>query len=98
MDHEGRWLGIFQFDREKSAHLEKMTKSKAAKKWVWKVVFRSFGKRRIGGQPLVSRPKPDTWIYDHDRHANIKPKPNINKNQLNFMKTFTQKLSSFFSS
>ena len=34
--------------------------------------------------PLVSRPKPDTRICDHDRHANIKPKPDINKNQLNF--------------
>ena len=33
---------------------------------------------------FLSRPKPDTWICDHDRHANIKPKPNINKNQLNF--------------
>ena len=33
---------------------------------------------------LVSRPKPDTRICDHDRHANIKPKPDINKNQLNF--------------
>ena len=37
-------------------------------------------------QPLVlmSRPKPDIWICDHDRHANIKHKPDINKNQLNF--------------
>ena len=33
---------------------------------------------------MLSRPKPDTRICDHDRHANIKPKPNINKNQLNF--------------
>ena len=33
---------------------------------------------------LMSRPKPDTRICDHDRHANIKPKPDINKNQLNF--------------
>ena len=32
VDHEGRWLGIFQPDREESAHLEKMTKSEAAKK------------------------------------------------------------------
>ena len=32
----------------------------------------------------MSRPKPDTQICDHDRHANIKPKPDINKNQLNF--------------
>ena len=35
-------------------------------------------------RPLVSRPKPGTQICDHDRHANIKPKPDINKNQLNF--------------
>ena len=39
---------------------------------------------------VMSRPKPDTRICDHDRHANIKPKPDINKNQLNFMKTFTK--------
>ena len=39
---------------------------------------------------LVSRPKPGTQICDHDQHANIKPKPNINKNQLNFLKTFTK--------
>ena len=32
MDREGRWLGIFQPDRRESAHLEKMTKDKAAKK------------------------------------------------------------------
>ena len=32
MDYEGRWLGIFQPDRRESAHLEKMTKDKAAKK------------------------------------------------------------------
>ena len=36
----------------------------------------------------VSRPKPDTRICEYDRHANIKPKPDINKNQLNFYKTF----------
>ena len=32
----------------------------------------------------VSRPKLDTRICDHDRHANIKSKPDINKNQPNF--------------
>ena len=32
VDHEGRWLGIFQSDREESAHLEKMTKGEAVKK------------------------------------------------------------------
>ena len=36
----------------------------------------------------MSRPKPGTRICDNDRHANIKPKPDINKNQLNFYKTF----------
>ena len=40
---------------------------------------------------IVSRSKPDTWIYDHNRHVNIKPKPDINKNQLNFL----QKLPSY---
>ena len=44
----------------------------------------------------MPRPKPDTRICDHDRHVNIKPKPGINKNQLNFYKLL-QKLSSFFS-
>ena len=29
-----------------------MTKGKTTKKWVWKVVSRSFGKRRIVSQPL----------------------------------------------
>ena len=38
----------------------------------------------------MSRPKPGTRIFDHDRHANIKSKPDINKNQLNFLKTFTK--------
>ena len=32
MNHEGRWLGIFQPDRKESTHLEKMTKGKEAKK------------------------------------------------------------------
>ena len=32
VDHEGRWLGIFQPDKEESAHLEKMTNGEAAKK------------------------------------------------------------------
>ena len=36
------------------------------------------------GEPEMSHPKPDTRICDHDRHANIKPKPDINKNHLNF--------------
>ena len=34
----------------------------------------------------LSRPKPDTRICDHDWHANIKPKPDINKNHLTFTK------------
>ena len=38
----------------------------------------------------MSRLKLDTWICDHDWHANIKLKPDINKNQLNFYKTFTK--------
>ena len=38
----------------------------------------------------LSRPKPDTRISDHDWHVNIKPKPGINKNQLNLYKTFTK--------
>ena len=46
----------------------------------------------------MSRPKPDTRICDHDRHANIKPKPDINKNQFNFYKTFTNVFSLSFHS
>ena len=38
----------------------------------------------------MSSPKPGTRICDHDRYANIKLKPDINKNQLNFYKTFTK--------
>ena len=45
--------------------------------------------RTQNSKGLLSRPKRDTWICDHDRHANIKPKPDIN-NQLNFYKTFTK--------
>ena len=33
-NHQGRWLGIFQHGRKESAHLGKMTKGKAAKRWV----------------------------------------------------------------
>ena len=32
MDHEGRWLGIFQYDRKESDHLEKMTKGENSEK------------------------------------------------------------------
>ena len=32
VDHEGRWLMIFQLDKEESAYLEKMTKGEATKK------------------------------------------------------------------
>ena len=45
---------------------------------------------------FVSRPKPDTQICDHDQHVNIKPKPSINKNQLNFLQKLLQKLPFFF--
>ena len=38
----------------------------------------------------MSCPKPDTRICDHDRHANIKPKPDINRNQLNFFQNFSK--------
>jgi len=32
VNHEGRWMRIFQLDREESTHLEKMTKGEAAKR------------------------------------------------------------------
>ena len=34
IDHEGRRLRIFQLDRKESAYLGKMTKRKAAKRWI----------------------------------------------------------------
>ena len=46
--------------------------------------------------PKLSRPKPDTRICDHDWHANIKLKPDINKNQLNFYKSFSLSFHSCF--
>ena len=61
-----------------------------------KVVQKGFHYLVYESPSKLSRPKPDTRIYDHDRHANIKPKSDINKNQLNFNKLL-QKLSSFFS-
>ena len=47
MDHEGRWLGIFQSDERESTHLGKMTKGKATKSGFEKVVSKSCGKRKI---------------------------------------------------
>ena len=47
-------------------------------------------------RPWLSSPKPNTRICDHDQHANIKLKLDINKNQLNFYKIFT-KASPFIS-
>ena len=48
--------------------------------------------------PSLSHPKPDTRICDHDRHANIKHKPDINKNQLNFFQNFYKNFSLSFHS
>ena len=47
------------------------------------------------GRLWLSRPKPDTRICDHDWHTNIKLKPDINKNQLNFYKSFPLSYFSF---
>ena len=33
-NHQGRWMGIFQPSRKELTHLRKMTKGKAAKRWV----------------------------------------------------------------
>ena len=46
---------------------------------------------------LLSCPKLDTRICDQDQHANIKVKPDINKNQLNFYKSFPLFFSFFHS-
>ena len=45
----------------------------------------------------MSHPKPNTRICDHDQHANIKFKSDINKDQLNFLQKLLQELPSFFS-
>ena len=45
---------------------------------------------------FLSRPKPNTWICDHDQHANIKLKPDINMNQLNFYKSFPPSFHYYF--
>ena len=44
---------------------------------------------KLKAKGILSRPKPDTRICDHDQHVNIKPKPGINKNQLFNIHTFT---------
>ena len=44
-----------------------------------------------GDMPNFSHLKPDTRICDHDRHANIKPKPDIN-----FYKSFPLSFHSCF--
>ena len=49
MDHEGRWLRIFQSDRKESAHLGK--KGKQLKGGSKKMESRSLEKRKIKGQP-----------------------------------------------
>ena len=52
MNHEGRWLGIFQLDREESTHLEKMTKCEATKKVGLKMSIQQLQEERIESQPL----------------------------------------------
>jgi len=58
VDHEGRWLGIFQPDREESTYLEKMTKGETAKNvglrrsilklWELKIKSQLFGPPKRG--------------------------------------------------
>ena len=50
----------------------------------------------LGAMHKLSHPKPDTRICDHNQHANIKLKPDINKNRLNFYKSFPFSFSFFF--
>ena len=63
-----------------------ITKSEQDDTLLWHKWLGYIGEHKDG--PRLSRPKSDTWICDHDRHANIKPKLDINKNQLNFYKNF----------
>ena len=58
--------------------------------------FHHVDSHRNDPRPWLSCPKPNTRICDHDQHANIKLKLDINKNQLNFYKIFT-KASPFIS-
>ena len=44
----------------------------------------------------LSHPKLDIRICDHNQHANIKLKPDINKNQFNFYKSFPLSFHSYF--
>ena len=60
-NHEGRWLGIFQSGRKKSAHLGKMTKRKTTKRWVWKkkwnleVLEKERTKVSLLGRPIMGK-------------------------------------------
>ena len=49
MDHEGRWLGIFQIDGRESAHLGKITKRKEAKRWYLEILEKERSKVSLLG-------------------------------------------------
>ena len=51
MNHEGRWLGIFQPDKEESAYLKKKTKDKAAKRGFSKSLSKSLEKKKLKVSP-----------------------------------------------
>ena len=51
MDYEGRWLGIFQPNKEESGHLEEMTKSKVAKSGSEKQYLETLGNEELKVNP-----------------------------------------------
>ena len=55
VNHEGRWLGIFQPDRKESAHWGKMTKRKAAKRWNLEVLEKERSKVNLLGPPRMGK-------------------------------------------
>ena len=59
MEHEGRWLGIFQPNGRESAHLGKMTKGKQPKgilkRWYLEVLEKEISKVNPLGPPRMGK-------------------------------------------
>ena len=53
MNHEGRWLGVFQPDIKESANLGKMTKGNATKRWNLEVLEKERSKVSLLGPPRM---------------------------------------------
>ena len=88
LTHLTQWLSLFASSScDRCVHQIKVTYFSKASALSWNL---SSQRKWQAFMAKVSCPKHGIWICDHDRHANIKPKPDINKNQLNFLKTFTK--------